>query len=269
MKKLGTIDISFKELRDGVYYYNLSIIAGSLNRTAILPRYDAFLGWIEIFGLPPQNEWVILRDLPDFTKSATLTVDGVDILETVKYERDAARKTHRLDTTRTSGEIKETCTWTQDYTDAPHNIQSRTTFDHPQGTYTASWQTAVLNDTSTLTPVELAFYQKVVVERGTPDIIIKKTFNAKGIPPPLYYSLLPVTEIIDLADSTGSLIELGYLKKDSPHKVDQVHGDWFKRFDIGEQIFHIIESNYSSCPVEVDGVETQVKNTYRKGLYQE
>lgn len=269
MEKLGTIDISFKEHRDGVYYYNVSIAINQETKNIVLPRYDPFLGWIEIFGLPPQNEWVVLGDLPDFTKSATLTVDGVNILETVKYKHDRNGKTHCLETTRASDSADESCTWTQDYSDAPDSILSRTTFTHPKGNYEASWKTAVLTDASTLTPAELDFYEQVTVTRGTPDLIIKKTFAAKGTPPPLYYSLFPISGTVELADISGSLIELGYLKKDSPHEIDQVHGDWFKRFDIGDQVFHIIESNYSSRALEVDGVETRIKDKYRKKLYRE
>lgn len=269
MKKLGVIDISFKELQDGIYYYDVSVTIGPETRTVVLPRYDVFLGWIEIFGLPPQNEWVILSDLSDFTKSATLTVDGVTILETIHYKKDIQGKTHRLDTIRSCGDTTETCAWTQDYTNAPHRILNHTTFNHPGGSYDATWETAVLNDTSTLTEAELDFYQKITAERSAPDVIIKKTFTAKGVPPPLYYNLFPIHEIVDLTEISGSLVELGYLKKNSPHTVDQVHGDWFKRFDNGEQVLYITESNYSSCPIMVNGKILHIKDTYHKELFAE
>lgn len=269
MKKLGTIDISFKELKDDIYYYNLSVTVGAETKKITLPRYDVFLGWIEIFGLPPQNEWVVLADLADFTKSATLTIGGVDISETVVYKKDTVSKNHQIKTTRTGNGREEICSWTQDYTEAPHNIISKIIFEHAEGIYTANWKTAVLDDASSLTPDEVAFYQKTIALRGVPDLIIKKTFAAHGSIPPLYYSLFPITEIVNLSDTTGSLLELGYLKKDSEHRVDQVHGDWFKRFDNGEQVLRIIESNYSSCTVEVAGVNTCIKDTYRKELYLE
>lgn len=265
MNKIGTIDIAFHSYTDGIYYYDVQVDMQGKKRSIILPRYDVFLGWIEVFGLPPQNEWVVLDELADFSKTATLVVDGVEYEEAVTYA--AGENSHHIETVRRRDEHEERCVWTQRYVDAPHAIQNESTFVHAGRRYQASWQTAVLDDVSGLTSAEAAFANEIVAEAGTSDVIIKKTVSAAGELPPLYYTLFPVMDVLDLSKVSGTVIELGYLQTNSPHKVDAVHGDWYKRFVFGDTVLRVVESNYSSRDQLTEAGIKRIKDTYRKELF--
>ncbi|HMO77880.1 MAG TPA: hypothetical protein PKA42_00045 [Candidatus Paceibacterota bacterium] len=122
MHKLGNLDISFKEYRDGVYYYDIELKFGNKITSIVLPRYHTFLGWIEVFGLPPQNEWVILDNLNDFEKTGVIKVDDKEILESIKYT--SGKNSHTIKTTRELDGKKEMTVWKQDYENAPMKILS-------------------------------------------------------------------------------------------------------------------------------------------------
>lgn len=267
MKQIGIIGISFREYRDGIFYYNLDIEIQNKKKNIILPRYDIFLGWIEIFGLPPQNEWVVLRDIENFKKSAVLTVDDEDYNETVTYTHDRDKKKCILETERSSGEMSEQCVWSQTYKNAPHEILNQTSFRHSGGVYTTKWTTSVLGNTELLSKNEVSFVTSHIEDRGKPDVLIKKKLSAAGLIPPLYYTLFPVEGLLRLDKVEGTMVEVGYLNKKSEFEIDTVHGDWFKRFDAGGHVLYIIESMYSSCDVAVDNKIVRIKNTYRKELF--
>jgi len=265
MKKIGNIDISFRDYVAGIYYYNVNITVGDQCRSVILPRYDTFLGWIEVFGLPPQNEWVVLDTMNHFTKSAVLTIDNKEIDESIKYV--PSENTHTIQTTRRYKDVEEISTWTQDYSNAPESILSKIVFVHSEGEYQSDWETAVLSNKESLTSAELSFVAEIENKYGIPDVLIKKTFTSSGVLPPLYYEMFPIQELINLNQSSGSVIELGYLKKESSHKIDNLHGDWYKKFNFGEKEFYINESKYTSCDYKTSSGVERIKDTYRKELF--
>lgn len=265
MKKIGQIEISFKEYLNGVYYYDIEVMVNDIKTTIVLPRYHTFLGWIEVFGLPPQNEWVVLSDLADFEKTGVMKINNKEIIETVLYsKRD---KTHTIKTTRQSGDEKETCIWKQDFSGAPESILSEMEFDHKGGKYKIESKTEILASMESLSTKEAAFASGVIQKNGQQDVLIKKSFNAVGEIPEIYYSLFPIQDFLNLTNTSGTIIELGYLRTESPHKVDKVHGDWYKRFYFGDKQFFIQESNYSSCTIETEQGPEQIKNTYKKELF--
>lgn len=265
MKQLGSIDISFKNYADGIYYYDVLIQIGENKRVVILPRYDAFLGWIEVFGLPPQNEWCVLDDFDDFSKEAILVIDSKEIKESVRYI--AGDNTHTIQTDRQIGNVIEKSTWQQDYRNAPDSMTSEVIFEHVDGKYETKWGTKILTENSSLTSAEQLFVANRESVCGKPDLLIKKTFSTSGVLPSIYYSLFPIEGLIDLKQTSGSVVEMGYLRNDSPHKVDRVHGDWYKRFDFGDKVFYVNETNYSSCDQETDQGTERIKDTYRKELF--
>lgn len=267
MKKRGTIDISFNRYQDGVYYYEVNVTIDDRTIEILLPRHHTFLGWIEIFGLPPQQEWVVLEDLPDFTKTGALRIDGNEGTESLRYTHNKDRSLHSLEIIRRLGRQEEVVVWQQDYQNAPEVITNTSQFTSEKGVYTSEWQTKVIDMPETLVKTERDFYDQVVITSGVPDILIQKTFVGHGIVPELYYQMFPLANIIDVRDVTGSVCELGYLQKDSQHKVDRVHGDWHKLFTINDRQFVVKESNYSSRTIGTEAGEERIKDTYRKELF--
>jgi len=265
MKKIGNIDISFKNYLDGIYYYNLDVQIGDVHRTVTLPRYDTFLGWIEVFGLSPQNEWVVLGNMEDFKKKSTLMIDGRKIEESAEYV--SGENTHTIRTVRTMGDVEEKSVWKQNYENAPDSILSEILFDHSDGKYKTEWITSVLPEKVTLTTEESSFVAGIEAKHGVPDLLIKKTFKSSGTLPPIYYFMFPVQELLNLSEASGSVIEIGYLNKNSPHKIDNVHGNWYKRFDFEDKKFYIEETNYTSSDQTTQKGVERIKDTYRKELF--
>lgn len=264
MKKIGNLEISFKEYKDGVYYYDVELKIGEKVVSIVLPRYHTFLGWIEVFGLPPQNEWCVLDNLGDFENSGVLKINGSEVLESIKYT--PGKNTHTIQTTREHNNKKEVCVWKQDYTEAPKKISSETNFDN---NYKANWETEILADKTLLTESEMKFVSDIIERHGEPDVLARKTLKASGEIPPLYYMIFPIEEFLDTTNLSGSVIELGYLYKDSEHEIDNVHGDWYKQFDFGNQRLYVNETNYSSCEINTGEKTERIKNTYRKELFSE
>lgn len=265
MKKIATLDISFREYKDNICYYNVLVEMQQEKIHIVLPRYHTFLGWIEIFGLPPQNEWVVLDDINPFTKIGELVVNEQAITETVRYTKNISE--HAIHTTRTLGEQSEDCVWTQNYAEAPTNIASIVTFTHDQGTYETQWKTEVLENQSLLTQSQSDYVAEVTKTLGQPDLLIRKTFATTGVIPPLYYSLFPIHNLLQLEEMNGSVIEVGYLDTNSEHTIDTVHGRWSKQFDFGNKKLYIHETNYSSRQIETSEGLEQIKDTYRKELF--
>ncbi|HMO77881.1 MAG TPA: hypothetical protein PKA42_00050 [Candidatus Paceibacterota bacterium] len=76
-------------------------------------------------------------------------------------------------------------------------------------------------------------------------------------------------DLVNLTEAVGSIIEIGYLRNSSKHKVDRVHGDWYKRFDFGNKHLYINETNYTSQAIKTENGKKQIKSTYRKELFSE
>ncbi len=265
MKKIGNLDISFKEYKDNVYYYDVKLEINGKQVSIVLPRYHTFLGWVEVFGLPPQNEWVVLDTLTDFEKNGFLKIGDNEVKETVKYT--TGKNSHTIQTTRKLDSEKEFCIWNQSYSNAPEEILSDISFQHNNGEYKTTWKTEILKNDTNLSNAEQNFVSDVKNKHGQYDVLIRKTFTASGSIPSIYYSLFPIQDLLDLTNISGSVIEIGYLNKNSQHKVDNVHGDWCKRFDFGSKRLYINETNYSSCEIETDKGVEQIKNTYKKELF--
>ncbi|MEM9337072.1 MAG: hypothetical protein AAGA35_04425 [Patescibacteria group bacterium] len=268
MKKVGDIAIRFKEYKDGIYYSDVQVDILGQQKNICLPRYHQFLGWIEIFGLPPQQEWVVLDTLPNFSKAAELFIDGEKFTETMEYEHQLEKKQHHITLTRTNGSTQEEATWIQNYQEAPDNIQSTVTFEGADGNYITSWTTNVISDETTLTNTETNFLNRFSSNSRKPDVLIRKDFTAEGVVPDLYYQLFPIDNMLSLEQIDGSIFEVGFLQKDSKHKIDTLHGDWFKLFSAHGKTFEIHEHGYSSKEIEVEGERKIVKDTYRKELFE-
>jgi len=259
MKKIGNIDISFSEYKNGVYYYSFVVEMQGVTREIMLPRYHPFVGWIEAFGLPPQNQWVVLTNVDAFATKAHLIIDEEKYDESFMYTPDAQNKTHTIEIVRENNGATETMVWFEEFKNAPQLVHNTMTFNSKAGEYICKAKAAI-NTPNDLTGEELRFVDGVISKRGATEHIWTKSFASKGIVPEMYYAFFPQIEGVDLTDVQGTVIEVGYMAGDDA--VDAVHGDWFKRFQLGDHIFYMNEHSYTSTTVETEHGPEKIKNTY-------
>ena len=266
---LAKLDLRFKEIRNGIQYYQVDLDIQGKKREIIMPRYHTFLGWIEVFGLPPQHEWCVLKAIKPFEKQAMLMIEGRSIDESVKFNTDPVSKLHSIVVSRKVGEQTETFHWFEDYSRAPGEIIDHGTFSHQNGIYTYAAKKRGFQWSEDLTlpdAKQQEFLRKIVAEHGAPDAVWLKTFEAKGSLPSLFYQMFPITNLVDLSKVSGWVCELGYMNKEGD-EVDKVHGDWYKLLKLNDKFFFIKEGNYTSCEAEIKGKPTRIKNTYSKELH--
>ena len=264
MKPLGSLEKQFSHYKDGVYYYDLTITIGDKVVVATVPRYHQFMGWIEIFGLPPQSEWVILGDVPAFSKRADLVIDGQTWEEEVQYIPTPSKSQHRIEVTRRNETDWEKTVFTETYTEAPEQIKVEVTFTHHDGTYHVLMNKGLVG-VADLSETELSHYRTLEAEHGQTDMLWRKTFQAKGELPPVYYHLLPGQALVDISDCQGSVFEVGYSAGTSD--LDAPHGSWYKHCTVNERTFRVVESDYASEMMMIDSKKEAVKTSYRKQLF--
>lgn len=268
MKQIGEMDMKFKKGNRDIHYYDVAINIGGNRKKIVLPRYHIMLGWVEVFGFPPQQEWVVLADIKPFTKKAMLSVNSEDIKEKVDFNLNKKEGFHEIITTRELGDLKEIFTWTEDYTNAPESIKDAGKFVHNDGVYkyTVEKNLITKNNFKYLTKKQKTFVGDITNKHGEPDAIWRKVFKARGVIPSLFYKMFPIVDNIDLTNIKGSIVEVGYLEKEG-EGVDRAHGDWYKLIELNDQDFFIEEKNYSSLTIKIGGKKQTVKGTYSKKLY--
>ncbi len=264
MKKIGELSMTFAELRDGVYYSDLLITTEGVTRTITLPRYHPLMGWVEIFGLAPQFEWLVLGDVPAFTKTVALHIDANEFTAQVTYTPKPEKQKHHVEVKRWNDELAETCVFTESYAEAPKHIKMQLDCDHDAGTYTCA-STKGLVAVGELHDEEKIFVTETMRTHGETEHIWKKEFVANGSLPPIYYTFFPPISGVDLTNVTGHIVEVGYMAGDTG--VDAVHGTWFKRLVVNDQIFYIFETEYSSKTINTPEGDQVVKDTYKKELF--
>lgn len=264
MEKIGEMSMQFVEYRDGIYYYDVTTeVEGRIVKMK-LPRYHQLLGWIEIFGLPPQHEWVVLADIEPFTKTAELTIDGKSYTETCVYDKNKEKKTHKITLTREGGGLQETVKWTEHYVSAPNNIKHEIRFEHKDGTYECLMHKSLIRPES-LDGDAHTFVRDIIEQCGEPDQLWQKIFETKGVLPEIYYRMFPAVSGVDLTDTQGTAIEVGYLA--GKEEIDATHGDWHKLFVLKDVTLQITEDGYISKEVDIEGTPERIKYTYHKNLY--
>lgn len=273
MKQIGSIAIKFLYTKSGIMYYRVLVTRGQKKKRLIIPRYDPLLGWIEIFGFPPQHEWCMfdwigLGRLKPFTKTAMFSVGGRSGKETVTFNTDIKNKSHFITLTRTLKNERESFYWFEDYSNVPRSIVNHGYFSHREGIYQYEAEKKILNSKqpSLENNKQQKYYDMITKEKQRkPDIVIIKNFAAKGKVPPLYSDMF-LFNAPHMRNTKGWILELGYLRK-TGGKLERAHGNWYKLFELGKKCF-VIEEECGPFRVEkINGVSTKIKDTYTKKLY--
>lgn len=233
----------------------------------ILPRYHPMVGWIEIFGLPPQNEWVILNDFGIHWKKESNIIlyeneRELKIKEKIEVFNNYKDGWRIIKFNRKAGDLFEKQICLEDWSDLDkpeRRIIKKMVFHHSQGAYYVTIETTKDPGKKALSRTQSAFLEKTIKEKGKPTLgVWLKRFSCHGDILPIYSKLFPFWEHA-WENVQGSFLEIG-------HEKEMMHGDWYKLIEARNRRFEIEEGGWSSREVVWQGKKTKIKNIYEKKI---
>lgn len=263
----GFLKMTFLCQEGEEFFYDVDINYGDKKARIILPRYQPMMGWIEVFGLPPQNEWVILEDLGKHwqKKGNIILYEGakkMEIKEKIEVFNNYQDSSRIIMLDRKTGGLFEKQICLEDWSSlnsANGLIKKQMVFNHSHGVYFVTVEAFKDPEKKSLTPAQSGFLEKITKERGKPTLgVWLKKFTCHGDPLPIYSRLFPFWGEV-WNDVQGSMLEIGYEK-------EMMHGDWFKLFEAGDKMFEIEEGGWTSREVVWQGKKIRIKNTYEKKI---
>ncbi len=263
----GTLEITFKNQKEDIFYYDVSVNFGKKKVKFILPRYHPMVGWIEVFGLPPQNEWVFLdNERKSWRKTTPFYFQVNDkkfkMKETLQVFPDFKNERRSLELIRIMGGKTETQWYEEDWSKmaTENKMTKRSVFKHLEGHYFVDEEIFFNPSIETLNLEQKNFVGAVKKKHGDPTLgIWLKRSAMSGQYPPMYSQLFPFWSKDILEAKYVESIELGY-------EISQAHGDWYKIFEIAGKIYEIEEDNYTEREELYKGRKVNIKNTYRKKI---
>lgn len=263
----GILDITFKNKKGDIFYYDVSIHFGKKKVKFTLPRYHPMVGWIEVFGLPPQNEWVFLgNEKKSWRKTAPFYFQVNDkkfkMKEVLEVFPDFINNRRSLELTRIIGKEVETQWYEEDWSKmaTENKMTKRSVFKHSGGHYFVDEEIFFNPSIEILNPKQKSFVESTKKKHGNPSMgIWLKRSKMSGSYPPMYSQLFPFWNKNILSAKYVESIELGY-------EIAQAHGDWYKIFEIAGKVYEIEEDNYSEREETYKSKKVSIKNTYRKKI---
>ena len=266
----GFLHIKFRNIKKDTFYYDVKVSYNDKVVEFLMPRYDAMVGWIEVFGLPPQNEWVFLdNQSKPWAKDSILylgnhkIIGNLKIKETLKVYPNFDNSWRKIEFNRQHGKLFENQTCIEDWSEFKDNnyIKKYMVFDHSNGQYFVTLHEYFSPLEKILTKEQKDYIKEIKNERGKPTLgIWLKKFECHGEELPIYKMLFPFWGK-DISQSSGTILEIGY-------KIDKEHGDWYKLFNIGKKSFEIQEYGFTKKKVKYQGKFIEIKNTYTKKIRQ-
>jgi hypothetical protein len=277
-EKIGelTIDLDRSESEDELFVYQVNISVEGEENSFELARYDTHLGWIEAFGVPPFNEWVLLDDFSYVKKNFSGTLnDEMRYSETAEIEEKGVSG-YRLNLQRISGDEEEYYNTRIVDVPAESGKVSLTECMSSRGVYTDTVREKIYENVKPegipgITDYEEEYAENIVEKQGEPSVIVVKKAQVDGPTPAIYRKLFPFWDTEDFDEMPLRSIELGYLDRgDNDSDIDEKYGDWFKLFtfpDFDYRFLEIKEEGYTSTEVELGDEKVTTKQHYEKKLY--
>lgn len=277
-EKIAEISIDLEESRNNVMQYRVRS-TGEKETEFELPRYDIFLGWIEIFGIPPFNEWVVLDRFDKLEKNFSGMVNGRKYSESITVEDHGVTGTV-IELERESGDA-----WERHHVREMDYVKASTSggvalfeVDHSRGEYSARLVRTIAQESQDIEELreklgerERKYLDRVTEENGEPSIVVLKEATVDGTTPPVYRRFFPFWEKKEFDESEVRSLEIGYMDRgDNETGIDELHGGWYKLFsleDFDHSHLEIREGNWKSTDVEFEGEEQTTKQHYEKHLY--
>lgn len=260
----GMLSISYDRIEKDLFYYNVDLNYKKKRVKIRLPRYTSMIGWIEVFGLPPQNEWVVLEPVKSIHKKGILEImrsrKKIQIKEEIFIQTSLDTSTRFITLVRSFKGSAEKQTYIEDWSDLQSKrvIRKYIHFEHSGGIYSTKLTCYKNPSTSLLTPKERDYLQHIQKAKGKSKEIWLKKFSALGNPPRLYNMIFPFWKDT-WKNVNGRALEIGYEREMS-------HGDWYKLFTLGKRAFEIKEDGWKSKRIKFQGKKIRIKDTYRKSI---
>jgi hypothetical protein len=279
-EKLGklTIDLKDDQPREDLLEYKVES-QGELETEFDLPRYHTFLGWIEIFGLPPCNEWVLLEDFKQLEKEFEGEIKGEKYSESLKIEDKGPIGTW-IELKRESGKMEEEHQAIElEYSEtSTSGSMALFNIDHSKGEYSARINRQIAENSEEVDKIkerldkeEGKYLEARLEEEGNPSLVVFKKAEVYGSAPPVYQKMFPFWNKKEFNNSEIRILEVGYMDKgDSEEDIDNLHGRWYKLFsfeDFDHNQLEIREGNWQSTEIHFQGEKTHTKDHYEKHLY--
>ncbi len=263
----GILDITFKNKKEDIFYYDVSINFGKKKVKFTLPRYHPMVGWIEVFGLPPQNEWVFLDNERKPWQKTTpfyfqVNNKKLKMKETLQVFPDFVNNRRSLELIRTIGTETETQWYEEDWSKmaSENRMIKRSVFKHSGGHYFVDEEMFFNPPVEILNQKQKSFVENIKKKRGNPSMgTWLKRSKMSGSHPPIYSQLFPFWKKDILDAKYVESIELGY-------EIAQAHGDWHKIIEIAGKVYEIEEDNYTERDEIYKSKKVSIKNTYRKKI---
>lgn len=277
-RKLGelTIDLDKNSSSEDTMVYHVEAEVKGQKQVFQLPRYDTHLGWIETFGVPPFNQWVILRDFEYMNKNFSGSLGDKKYSESIEIEEKGVSG-YRVNLQRTSGNEEEYYNTRITNIPGEKGRISLTECISSKGVYTDTIHEKSYRHTGPkgipgLIDYEREYLDKIVEEEGDPDVIKIKQAEIDGPIPAIYRTLFPFWETEKFDEKPLRAIEIGYLDRgDNSEDIDKKHGDWFKLFSFkgfDYSFLEIREGGWKSTGIEFEGEEVTTKQHYEKKMYE-
>lgn len=241
-----------------------------------MPRHNPSADWVEVFGLPPFNEFSGIPELKNTGNS--FSSKKVDISEDFKVE-DKGIHGKAINLKRSLGDLEENYDIKEMIT--PSNHRSLGIFDitHSNGETKMLIERNIVHTRpdiywlkdSRLSKLQKSYLEDVIREEGLPDIVISKNCLVDGTTPAAYEKMFPFWEKKNYEDEKTQLLEIGYLDYGkNENDLDDVHGRWYKLFsfdDFDHPYLEVREGNWESTEVEIDGEKQNTLKHYEKYIY--
>lgn len=278
-QKIGEMKVELADpaVTDNVILLNIRSQVEDIETQFELPRYHPSSDWLEIFGLPPFNEFSGIPEFEDMDKE--FQDPESNFSESFQVSKDGIHGV-KMNLKRSLNGLMENYSIQEML--VPSDNRSLGIFDvsHSNGNMKILIERDIVHtrsdihhlEESKLEKAEKGYLEEITREEGLPDIVILKNCLFDGEAPAIYYEkLFPFWEKENYSKETVRVIEIGYLDYGSnENDLDDVHGRWYKLFnfeDFDYSYLEVREGNWESTQVKINGEEYNTLKSYEKYLY--
>lgn len=272
--RLGSLKINYAgKSNQGVPLKKIDCSVNGESSVKVLPRYSTADN-IDLFGLPPFNEWAIGKE--NIENTSKEFSDGQ--IEEEFRSKTFLPSTAEIKLKRKINSLKETYSLIE--TGIPERKAVAVLFDikSSNGDCRITMEKDINSSRAEinklrdrLNKTENKYLTSVRREERKPDLVLLKTMRINGEAPAAKMEMYPFWEKTSYDNELIRCLEIGYLDYgDNETKLDQNNGKWFKLMsfeDFDHPQLEIREGNWKSKKIQQDGRKIRTLKNYEKYLY--